>query len=87
MVPTSWITSLIYINFDELQRIPVQSWRNERALSLLRCSLLAQWFITVTCPRLQAAKPKAKLQKAKSIRFSFAPWYIQQDKAKLKKII
>jgi hypothetical protein len=31
MVP-SRITSLIYINFDELERIPVQSWRNERAL-------------------------------------------------------
>jgi hypothetical protein len=29
----SRITSLIYINFDELERIPVQSWRNERALN------------------------------------------------------
>jgi hypothetical protein len=32
MVP-SRITSLIYINFDEPERILAQSWRNERALS------------------------------------------------------
>jgi hypothetical protein len=39
MVP-SQITSLIYINFDELERIPVQSWRNERALSELGLILI-----------------------------------------------
>jgi hypothetical protein len=33
MVPNR-ITSLIYINFDELERIPLQSWRNERALRI-----------------------------------------------------
>jgi hypothetical protein len=30
---TSRITSLIYINFDKLERILIQSWRNEQTLT------------------------------------------------------
>jgi hypothetical protein len=36
---SSRITSLIYIIFDKLERIPVQSWRNERTLKALFVSV------------------------------------------------
>jgi hypothetical protein len=66
----------------------VQSCLSALRLSLLRCSLLAQWPITDTCPRLQVANPKQNCKRPKILgsRVSFPPWYIRHDKAKLKKM-